>query len=148
MLADLRPVVKPDGSGVGLHLDAASAMVRGMGRGRIALILAGVAFVVVMAIALWPPQRLDGTGTIYSDFACVGIDFDSGTQDGPVTNWPPTFRHQREADAWVVVDEAGQVVLRPGDRVAVEASLTHADGDTTCSNTNIITVETFERLEG
>lgn len=118
-----------------------------MRRGNLALAVAGIAFVAVMSVALWPPQRLDGIGAIYSDFACVGIDFDSGTQGGPVTNWPPTYRHHREGDVWVLVNESGEVVLRPGDRVSVEAFLTHADGDTTCSNTNIITVERFELLE-
>lgn len=46
----------------------------------------------------------------------------------------------------VLVDGSGKVVLRQGQRVSVQATLTHGDGDTPCAYTDILSVSTFESL--
>jgi hypothetical protein len=111
-------------------------------RGRAVVLAAGALWAGLMVVALWPPQRIDGAGTLYGHLWCVGIKFDSGDQY-PVSVWPPGL-YARGYDG-VVVDQAGNVVLKTGERVTVRAHLTHRDGDTPCDYTQILTVETFER---
>jgi hypothetical protein len=46
----------------------------------------------------------------------------------------------------VVVDRAGEIVLREGERVAIQGKVVHDDGDTPCSYTEILTVEQVQQL--
>ena len=94
------------------------------------------------------PRRIDGEGVIYGHLWCMGIRFDSG-EAYPVSQWPPGFQAQRSPGNntdGVVTDASGAVVLREGQRIAVEATLAHGEGDTPCSYTEIVWVLSFEPI--
>ena len=94
------------------------------------------------------PRRLDGAGVIYGHLWCMGIRFDSG-EAYPVSAWPPGYLARRlpgnNTDG-VVMDGSAAVVLREGQRVTVDATVTDGEGDTPCSSTKIVTVLSFEPL--
>ena len=94
------------------------------------------------------PRRLDGAGVMYGHLWCMGIRFDSG-EAYPVSAWPPGYLARRlpgnNTDG-VVMDASGAVVLREGQRVTVDATLTDGEGDTPCSYTKIVTVLSFQPL--
>jgi hypothetical protein len=85
---------------------------------------------------------------MYGHLWCMGIKFDSGDAY-PVSFWPPGYQARRlpgtNTDG-VVMDASGAIVLREGQRVAVEATLAHGEGDTPCSYTKIVTVLTFQPM--
>ena len=109
-----------------------------------AAILSGAALLALVQ----GPRRLDGAGVIYGHLWCMGIRFDSG-EAYPVSAWPPGYQARRlpgnNTDG-VVIDGSGAVVLREGQRVTVDATLTDGEGDTPCSFTKIVTVLSFEPL--
>ena len=101
-------------------------------------------FLGLLAIAaLQAPRPITGQGVLYPHLWCVGIKFDDGSAY-PVSFWPDGWHAQDNGG--VVVDREGVVVLRDGDRVQIQGKLTHADGDTPCSYTEILTIEEVEVL--
>ena len=106
-------------------------------------LLFAAAFVVLLGIAaLQAPRPINGQGVLYLHLWCIGIKFDDGS-GLPVSFWLNGW--QARGQEGVVVDPAGKVVLRAGDRVAVKGKVTQDDGDTPCSYTQILTLETVER---
>ena len=102
----------------------------------------------VLLVLLQGPRRVDGEGVVYGHLWCMGIRFDSG-EAYPISRWPPGFQAQRSPGnntGGVVTDASGAVVLREGQRIAVEATLTHGAGDTPCSYTEIVSVLSFEPI--
>ena len=107
-------------------------------------LLLGAAFVGLLGIAaLQAPRPINGQGVLYPHLWCIGIKFDDGT-GLPVSAWPNGW--QARGSDGVVVDPAGNVVLRAGDRVAVQGKVTQDDGDTPCDYTQILKLEAVERL--
>jgi hypothetical protein len=105
--------------------------------------LAGALFVGLIAIAaLQAPRPIAGEGVLYGHLWCIGIKLDDGS-GYPISFWPDGWH--AEGSEGVVVDRDGVVVLREGERVAIRGRLTHADGDTPCDFTEILTVDRVER---
>jgi len=106
--------------------------------------LIGALFVGLLVIAaLQAPRSITGEGVLYSHLWCIGIKFDDGS-GYPVSFWPDGWH--AEGSRGVVLDRAGEVVLREGERVAVQGRVVHDEGDTPCSYTEILTVEHVQRL--
>jgi hypothetical protein len=108
--------------------------------------LFGAIFVGLLAIAvLQAPRPISGKGVLYGHLWCIGIKFDDGS-GYPVSFWPDGWR--AEGYRGVVIDRAGEIVLREGERVAIKGKVVHdgGDGDTPCTYTEILTVEQVQRL--
>ncbi|MDF2735967.1 MAG: hypothetical protein K0S97_2591, partial [Chloroflexota bacterium] len=89
------------------------------------------------------PRSISGEGVLYGHLWCIGIRFDDGSSY-PVSFWPDGWR--AESSRGVVIDRAGEVVLREGERVEIQGRVVHDDGETPCSYTEIVTVEQVQRL--
>ena len=102
----------------------------------------------VLLVLLQGPRRIAGEGVMYGHLWCMGIRFDSG-EAYPVSRWPQGFQAQRSPGnntGGVVTDASGAIVLREGQRIAVEATLSHGGGDTPCSYTEIVSVLSFQPI--
>jgi hypothetical protein len=107
-------------------------------------LLLGAGFVALLGVAaLQAPRPINGQGVLYPHLWCIGIKFDDGS-GLPVSSWPNGW--QARGSESVVVDPSGEIVLRAGDRVAVRGKVTHADGDRPCAYTEILAVDSVERL--
>ena len=115
--------------------------------------LIGIAILVVVAsggitalqFARSLPRPINGTGTILTyGFGCLGIDMDGGERlDQPIAEWPAGYSSYAVRD--VLVDTSGQVILRPGDRVSITATIRYAHGDIDpCFAADRISIEAFE----
>ena len=107
-------------------------------------VIVGATLGGVLAIAvLLVPRSISGEGVLYGHLWCIGIRFDDGSSY-PVSFWPDGWR--AEGSRGVVIDRAGEVVLREGERVEIQGRVVHDDGETPCSYTEIVTVEQVQRL--
>ena len=107
-------------------------------------VIVGATLGGVLAIAvLLVPRSISGEGVLYGHLWCIGIRFDDGSSY-PVSFWPDGWR--AESSRGVVIDRAGEVVLREGERVEIQGRVVHDDGETPCSYTEIVTVEQVQRL--
>jgi hypothetical protein len=116
-----------------------------------ALWIAVVSVLIVGAVAVWAiatsPKRFDASGVLFGYHRCMGIRLDSGAVY-PLSNWPAGANADTVDGEVVVKDQAsGQILLREGDRVSIKGHTVHAEGDTPCDDTEVITVETFDLLE-
>ena len=113
-------------------------------RWRVIGAVGGAIVVVLLAIVvLRAPRPISGEGVLYGHLWCIGIKFDDGS-GYPVSFWPDGW--QAEGSRGVVIDRAGEVVLREGERVAIQGRIVHDEGDTPCSYTEILTVEQVQRV--
>jgi hypothetical protein len=107
------------------------------------LLVAATAFFLFVLIARpWSPKPYHGEGTVSSYLWCIGFaPVGGGTI--PISAWPNGLvAHGYDG---VLLDAAGQVVLRVGDHISFDGTLSESDGDTPCANTQVIKVERFER---
>jgi len=114
------------------------------------MLVAVVAVVAVLGVLSMQPRRSarNGTGELYGHLWCMGIAFDSG-EAHPVHSWPDgvqVLAQPLERPA-VLVDDAGNVLFREGDRVSVTATLVQVDsGETACANLSSLGVDTVHLL--
>ena len=104
---------------------------------------------VGMGCSTQSPQ-LSGDGTLFGQLDCLGIEFDSG-ENYPISFWPDGYTAKRSPGATpngTLVDSAGNVVLREGDRLNARVSVISSSGDTRCSSTAVATVLEFKALSG
>jgi len=119
-----------------------------MGRRLMVGLLAAIAGSAALFVVLQRPRSLNQEGVVYGHLWCLGIEFDSG-EAYPVSRWPAGMQAERQPGTntdGVLIDATGNVVLREGQRVRVNATLAHANGDTPCDYTEILTVVSFEAL--
>lgn len=119
-----------------------------IGRRLLIGLLAAVVGAALLFVGLQRPRTVTQEGVVYGHLWCLGIKFDSG-EAYPVSRWPGGLQAKRNPGAnsdGVLIDSSGKVVLREGQRVSVNATLTHASGDTPCNYTEILTVVSFEAL--
>jgi hypothetical protein len=109
------------------------------------LAAAAALFVFVLIARPWSPKPYHGQGTVSSYLWCLGFSPEGGGVI-PISNWPAGLR--AEGYSGVLLDSSGTVVLRRGDRITFDGTLRESDGDTPCANTQVITVERFERGPG
>jgi hypothetical protein len=112
-------------------------------------VAAAVVVALIALIALLPrPGPEIGPGTLYGHLWCIGVKFDSGVAY-PVDQWPAGMHVKSQPIDLpaVLVDDAGKVLFREGDRVYVSAILRHASGgDTACSSLDSLAVEQVSQL--
>ncbi len=116
-----------------------------MFRRGIALLVATLALIVVIVWISKQPRFTPetGAGVLYGHLWCMGVKFDSG-EAYAVHDWPDGIHVLPQSIALpaVLVNRAGTVVFREGDRVFVGATLVHVDsGDTACSNLDSLAVD-------
>jgi hypothetical protein len=114
------------------------------------VLVAALAVVAILFLLSKQPRLSprSGTGELYRYLWCMGVAFDSG-EAHPVHSWPDGMHVPAQGIdvPAVLVDEAGSVVFREGDRVSVTATLVRVDsGDTACANLNSLGVDTIELL--
>jgi hypothetical protein len=109
------------------------------------LVAAAALFAVAVILRPWSPKPYHGEGTVSSYLWCLGFSPEGGGVI-PISNWPAGLR--AEGYSGVLLDSSGTVVLRRGDRITFDGTLRESDGDTPCTNTQVITVERFERGPG
>ena len=110
----------------------------------------GAAAVALVALVIWLPRPGPevGPGTLYGHLWCIGVKFDSG-EAYSAGQWPAGMHVKSQPIDLpaVLVDDAGDVLFREGDRVYVSATRVHASGgDTACSSLDSLTVDQVSRL--
>jgi hypothetical protein len=112
--------------------------------------IAVVSALTVGAVAVWAastsPKRFDASGVLFGYHWCMGIRLDSGAVY-PLSNWPAANADTVDGEVVVTDQASGQILLREGDRVSIKGHSDHAEGDTPCDDTEVITVESFDLLE-
>ena len=107
------------------------------------LVVAAAFFLFVLVARPWPwsPKPYHGEGTVSSYLWCLGF---KPVDDGviPISAWPNGLVAQGYDG--VLLDATGAVVLRRGDHISFDGTLSESDGDTPCTNTQVIKVERFE----
>ncbi|HEX5823666.1 MAG TPA: hypothetical protein VFY18_04325 [Candidatus Limnocylindrales bacterium] len=106
------------------------------------LFAAAAIFLVVLVVRPWSPKPYHGEGTVSSYLWCMAFA-PAGGGVIPISAWPDGLVAQGYDG--VLVDATGQVVLRTGDHITFDGTLSESDGDTPCTNTRVIKVERFER---
>jgi hypothetical protein len=108
------------------------------------LFVVAVALLLLVLVARpWSPKPYHGEGTVASYLWCLGFA-PAGGGVIPISAWPNGLV-ARGYDG-VLLDGAGQVVLRTGDHISFDGTVIDVSGgDTACTNTRIVTVERFER---
>jgi hypothetical protein len=109
------------------------------------LAAAATLFAIAIILRPWSPKPYHGEGIVGSPLWCLGF-VPAGGGVIPISNWPAGLR--AEGYSGVLLDSSGEVVLRRGDRITFDGTLRESDGDTPCTNTQVITVERFERGPG
>jgi hypothetical protein len=106
------------------------------------LVFAAGLLVIVLIVRPWSPRQYHGEGTVGGYLWCLGI---KPADDGviPISYWPNGLVAQGYDG--VLLDSAGKVVLRVGDHISFDGTVSESDGDTPCTNTRIVRVVRFER---
>ena len=109
------------------------------------LVAATALFALAVILRPWSPKPYHGEGTVGSYLWCLGfVPEDGGVI--PISNWPAGL--VAYGYDGVLLDSGGKVVLRSGDHITFDGTLRESDGDTPCTNTQVITVERYERGPG
>ena len=106
------------------------------------LVVAAALLVIVLVVRPWSPKPYHGEGTVSSYLWCLAFVPAGSREVIPLSNWPAGLTAQGYDG--VLLDATGAVVLRKGDHISFDGTLSQSDGDTPCTNTQVIKVERFE----
>ena len=115
------------------------------------LVVAAALLAMALILRPWSPKPYHGEGIVSSYLWCMGYVPDDGRAIAsgrviPISNWPAGLL--AKGYDGVLLDAGGEVVLRRGDRITFDGTLRESNGDTLCTNTQVISVERFERGPG